>query len=253
MGSAPAGRNVKINPIIPADWAEKLKEFIASVKTEKKDEYDKRAFFKSFIMEGVFGINPRYIEYEKDRVDLYYAGVLIETKEKLDRSSRLDGLRKIKKYLERRPNTKLCVLTDLLAFELYKPEDVKKTPEDQLEALEPFKVFRIDIKQIGESDDAYAVRVFDEFYSMLYPRETHLKPEPDVIVPRLLEIINRWAEKISKEKRVDSNIKFIAWKSYVSKVFGNESEASAELFVRHALLYYTSIIMSARDRLHRLH
>ena len=70
-----------------------------------------------------------------------------------------------------------------------------------------------------------------------HPSEKMLVPETDIIVPRLLRLINEIYEKI---KELDPGIKYTTWRSYVAKVFGNTIFQS-HLAVKFAELYFASI------------
>ncbi len=221
-----------INPIIPSEWGEILKEYIKIVKL-KHSEHNKRSYFKSTILEGIFKIDPKDIDYDEKRNDLYFAGILFETKRELNRSTRIDGLEELSKYLKDKPYTKLCILTDCINFEIYEPSNLTN-PKD---------TFSIDQPNRNESKEDYERRVFNKLYTILYPDLQNLKPVSEIIVPRIKNLIEKWARKIEVK---EDNIKYLAWKSYVSKAFGSESEATPELFKKHALLYYTALVLTAR-------
>jgi len=221
-----------INPIIPSDWGEILKEYIKNVKL-KHSEHNKRSYFKSTILERVFKIDPKDIDYDENANDLYFAGILFETKRELNRSTRIDGLEELSRYLKEKPYTKICILTDCISFEIYEPSNLTN-PKD---------TFSIDQPNINESKEDYERRVFNKLYTILYPDLQNLEPVAEIIVPRIKNLIEKWVNKIEVK---EDNIKYLAWKSYVSKAFGSESDATTELFKKHALLYYTSLVLTAR-------
>jgi hypothetical protein len=45
--------------------------------------------------------------------------------------------------------------------------------------------------------------------------------------------------------KAGNDIKYIAWKNYISKAFGNEEEATPALYKKHSLLYYTTVLLVA--------
>jgi hypothetical protein len=221
-----------LSAVMPQDWDTLLDEYLKTIR-EKKSEHDKRAYFKSKIMEGVFGIKPEYIEYEKEREDMYYAGVLFETKTQINEAKRSEGLEELRQYVKKKSGVHLCVLTDFLYFELYDPNKLDK----------PIESFTIAQPELNERQEDYKRRVFDLLYRVLYPKAVELYPEPNIIVPRLLGLINKWVSNLY----VDGNdIKYIAWKNYISKAFGNEEEATLALYKKHSLLYYTTVLLVAR-------
>ncbi len=222
----------EINPIIPSDWGKILKEYLKNIKL-KDGELNKRSYFKSMILEKGFKIDPKDIDFDVRRNDLYFAGVLFETKNVLKKSSREEGLRELQDYIKERPYTKLCVLTDCEYFEIYKPNDL----------TQPIDTFNIDYPNTNETTEEHERWVFNKLYVILYPQLENLEPVAEIIVPRIKNLIEKWVDKIEVK---EDNIKYLAWKSYVSKVFGSESDATTELFKKHALLYYTTLVLTAR-------
>jgi len=104
-----------ISPYRPADFGEQIKGYLATIRL-KKSEHDKRAYMKSKLMEDIFKIKPEFIDYEKDRIDLYYAGVLIETKTIVNDANRQKAFVEVKDYLERsvHPLPPCCIPVSLL-------------------------------------------------------------------------------------------------------------------------------------------
>ncbi len=231
----------KPSPFMPDDFKQELLVYLENIRI-KKDELDKRAYFKSKIMEGIFKIKPEFIDFDKSRVDLYYAGVLFETKTELSNSKKNDAFEEIKKYItEKRKNTKRAVITDGIVFEIYDPTQIV-----QVDSIESAKC--IDRFNIGSSPVEIPNNIdfiFNKIYNMLYPSELHLEPTPDVLVPRLINLINILKNKLN-DIEVKDSVKYKTWKSYVSIVFGKSEEGTEELYKRHALLYYITILITAK-------
>jgi hypothetical protein len=218
---------------MPPDFERKLNEYLGQIRL-KKDEFDKRSYFKSIVMEGWFGINPRFISFEKDRVDLRFASILFETKTEVNESTREKAKEELRKYLEKYRNTTRCVITDCVYFEIY---DVSLT--------KPLKTFDISKRKRDETEEDYLRRVFNSLYEMLRVDPNRLPLEPKVFVPNMKMVIEQLLQRIDKTEE-KLGIKFKAWRHYVSRTFGTDSDATPELFVRDALLYYVSVILLAR-------
>ncbi|BCS91178.1 MAG: hypothetical protein ARM1_0635 [Candidatus Micrarchaeota archaeon] len=88
-----------INPFVPPNFREELKDYLTEI-IKRKNEYDKRAYFKSKVLEGWLKISPDLIYFEKDRKDLYYAGILFETKSELSDAKRKVAFEELKNYIE---------------------------------------------------------------------------------------------------------------------------------------------------------
>jgi len=233
----------EISQFIPKNWKEILIDYVNSIKS-RKNEYDKRAYFKSQIMEKVFNINPKYIEFESGRNDLYYKGIIFETKNKLNDNTRIDGLNELKNYIqERNKNINVvikAILTDFLLFEIYDPKDIL---DNQPENTKPIKSFRVDVGSVeGKLDDNVIYDIYDNLYVMFLLNKK-LSPNPVYLIPELNELINKSLVLISD---LNPGIKFEAWKKYVSMALGNENETSLEMYKKHAILYYISVILVAR-------
>ena len=228
------------SPMFPSDFKKTLDDYLETIRL-KKNEYDKRSYFKSKIMEGVFRINPDYIDFEKDKVDLYFAGVLIETKSEINRSNVDTGLREISRYLQKRPNTVRAVITDGIIFQLYNNLELFKNGEEntQIYNIKPEETFQVGITL--ENEDVYNYS-FNKLYSMLYPLTKFKVLENDVIVPRITHLIDRLSVKLGKAE----SIRYKAWKSYISIVFGDPSEATEEVYKKQALLYYFVIFLTSK-------
>ncbi|MGC8982093.1 MAG: hypothetical protein ACP5JU_04065, partial [Minisyncoccia bacterium] len=63
------------SPMKPDKFNEFLKNYIDGIR-QKHGELNKRAYFKSNILEILFNISPDYIEFESQRNDLYVTGIL---------------------------------------------------------------------------------------------------------------------------------------------------------------------------------
>jgi len=235
--------NEEISLIIPKNLKEILIDYLNSIKS-RKNEYDKRAYFKSQIMEKVFNINPKYIEFESERNDLYYKGIIFETKNNLNDNTRIEGLNELKKYIqERNKNINVvikAILTDFLLFEIYEPKDILN---NQPESTKPIKFFRVNVgNKEGKFDDNIIYDIYDNLYEM-FSLNKKLSPEPIYLIPEINELINKSLILISD---ISPGIKFEAWKKYVSMALGNENEATLEMYKKHAILYYISVILVAR-------
>jgi len=230
----------EINPFIPVDWENLLKEYVNTIKI-KNNEYDKRAFFKSTIMEGVLKIPPKYIDFEKNRNDLFYKGIIIETKNELNDTKRLEGLKELKKYIEEKNIKKeiisKAILTDFLKFEIYDPKEIL---EKQIENIKPVDSFRVDYGELEGKVDYE--KVFNNLFKM-FVLIGKRPPDPIYLIPEINELINKSLILISD---ISPGIKFEAWKKYVSKALGNENETTLEMYKKHAILYYISVILVAR-------
>jgi len=230
----------EINPFIPADWENLLKEYVNTIKI-KNNEYDKRAFFKSTIMESVLKIPPKYIDFEKNRNDLFYKGIIIETKNELNDTKRLEGLKELKKYIEEKNIEKeiisKAILTDFLKFEIYDPKEIL---EKQIENIKPVDSFRVDYSELEGKVDYE--KVFNNLFKM-FVLIGKRPPDPIYLIPEINELINKSLILISD---ISPGIKFEAWKKYVSMALGNESETTFEMYKKHAILYYISVILVAR-------
>ncbi len=113
--------NKKPSFFLPENFKEEISEYLENVRL-KEDELDKRSYFKSKIMGRIFKIKPEFIDFEKKKIDLYYAGVLFETKANLTNPKRKEAFEQIKRYIvEKKKNTKRAVITDGVVFEIYDP------------------------------------------------------------------------------------------------------------------------------------
>jgi len=231
----------EINPFVPTKWENLLKEYLNTIKS-KHNEYDKRAYFKSAIMEGVLRIPPKYIDFEKNRNDLFYKGIIIETKTELSSTKREEGLEELKKYIEERNKEKeiviKAILTDFLSFEIYDPKNIlEKNVKDIKKSSDSF---RVDTGELDGEVDYY--KIFNDLFRM-FTLTGKRPPDPVYLIPEINELINKSLILISD---VEPGIKFEAWKKYVSIVLGNENETTLEMYRKHAILYYISVILVAR-------
>jgi len=231
----------EINPFVPTKWENLLKEYLNTIKS-KHNEYDKRAYFKSAIMEGVLRIPPKYIDFEKNRNDLFYKGIIIETKTELSSTKREEGLEELKKYIEERNKGKeiviKAILTDFLSFEIYDPKNIlEKNVKDIKKSSDSF---RVDTGELDGEVDYY--KIFNDLFRM-FTLTGKRPPDPVYLIPEINELINKSLILISD---VEPGIKFEAWKKYVSIVLGNENETTLEMYRKHAILYYISVILVAR-------
>jgi hypothetical protein len=70
---------------------------------------------KSKLMEDVFKIKPEFIGYEKDRIDLYHACVLIEAKTIVNNAKRQEGFPEVKDYLRKEECYQVVVTNEVFA------------------------------------------------------------------------------------------------------------------------------------------
>jgi type I restriction-modification system DNA methylase subunit len=226
---------MEINPIMPKNFNEELRTYLEYAR-QKKDELDRRHYFSSKVLVGWFGIKPEHIDYDKERRDLYYAGILFETKAELNETKRKEAFKELKNYINttKSPIIKI-VVTDLIRFEIYNIEDIKNYTDDIYSNIKPIETFDL--------NHGNAEEVFNKLYRLLYVDQLSLPINNKIIVPRLLNLIN----KLSLQLEIKSDdIKFLAWKKYLSIALGSEKEASIDLFKKYVILYYISIFSVAK-------
>ncbi|MEM3504043.1 MAG: N-6 DNA methylase [Nitrososphaeria archaeon] len=227
---------MEINAIIPENFKDMLNEYLNNIK-QREDELDKRAYFKSTILEKWFGINPNYIYFEAKRRDLYFSGILFETKKKINDKTRNEAFVELKKYINSMKNPVIkAVVTDMVRFEVYDPEKLKTYTENNYENfVKEAKVYEINL---GSPND-----IFGKLYELLYTHSVKLPIDTKIIVPRMLSLINKLSSQITI---TSENIKFIAWTNFISIALGSKKEAGLELFKRYVILYYISILSVAK-------
>ena len=233
---------LNMNYIIPDNFKETILKYIKGIR-EKNGELDKRAFMKSMLMENILKIMPEFIGFEEKRNDIYFAGIIIETKNVINEKEREEGLSELKRYtIEREKNEQVskCILTDCINFEVYSPLEIKN---EDINKLKP--KWNFNIEDFINSDKRNLTYLFNNLYILFHPKleKGTLKPTPEILVPRLLHLSNQLYPKI---KNRDSGIKFYAWKTYISKVFGDDNEGSEELYFKHTILFYYSLFVVAR-------
>lgn len=237
-------QKVFFETFMPANFRDELRGYLATIRT-KSFEHDKRAYFKSKVLEGWFGVKPEFISYEADRNDLYYAGVLFETKCELNQATRDDALEELKGYVKERANKQTvvsCVVTNFERFETYTPSQVLGFERGS--SITPVSAIDLGTKAVEDADDSeYSRRSWTHLWVVLHPRETGMVPVASVIVPRLLSLQRSVVPLIQD---IDPGTKFHAWRSYVSKVFGNSAEASKELYLRQSILFYFAAFAIAK-------
>ena len=225
------------NPMKPRELRRILEDYNTDIRN-KDGEHNKRAYFKSVILEKLYGINPTYIGYEEKRNDLYYIGIIFETKKELTQNNIIEGIKELKRYIKERKYVKRCVITDGVKFQVYNPETILNF--NGRTAPHPDKYLELNFQTTLEND---ILEPFEKFYDLLYLPEGKIPLEINVIVPRILKLIS---EKIPELYKINHGIKFEAWKKYVSIVFGSEAESSLDLYFKHSLLYYVAVLMSAK-------
>ncbi len=217
---------------IPDDFHEKLQMYLKTVMS-KDGEYDKRATFKSAIMEDIFEINYRFIQFENKRIDLYFAGVLIETKTELTAAKIEFGKEEIQRYLLKRPNTVRAVITDCVNFQIYNNLDLFKDVD--LSKINPDEEFLL-----NDSNSDYTH--FIDLLNMLYPSKSFNELDEAILVPRIKEKIIEIADSIN----ATNQIKYKAWKNYVSIAFGSENDADEKSYKIQVALYYFTVLLTAK-------
>jgi hypothetical protein len=234
--------SLEMNYVIPDNFREIILKYIKGIRG-KNGELDKRAFMKSVLMEDILKITPEFIGFEEKRNDIYFAGIIVETKNVINEKQRQEGLSELKRYtIEREKNEQVskCILTDCINFEVYSPADIKN---EAITKLKP--KWNFNIEDFVNSDKRNLTYLFNNLYILFHPKleKGTLKPTQEMLVPRLLHLSNQLYPKIQNR---DPGIKFYAWLNYISKVFGDENEGSKELYFRHAILFYYSLFVVAR-------
>jgi len=232
-----------ISSFMPSDFGKKITNYIQVIRN-KNNEFNKRVYFISNIMEDIFKINSDFIDVEEGRVDIYFAGVMFETKVKITEETKREAYTELKNYLKKNPNTVRCVITDGVIFEIYTPEEIKKYDSKKHNKLNPEKTFDIGTMDLENIGDYTWQDIFTNLYNMLYPKVSGLIPKPDIIASRISALVKRVYGQIDWD--VTDTVKYKAWKSYVSIVFGNPDGASEELFKKQSILYYIVILITAR-------
>jgi len=229
-----------INPIIPANFEEKLKTYLRTIR-QKEGEYNKRSYFYGEVLVKWFNIDPELIDFEASRRDLFVAGVLFETKIHLNEQKRKEAFKELKKYIKtKHEDTIKAVVTDFIQFEIYDPKDIENYTEKQYENI--FKKCKGSFSL--DSGDITPEEHFQNLYKLLYSHDQLLPISERVIVPRLVYFINQLSKQ-AEEIKTD-NIKFKAWSTYLSVALGSEKEANIDLFRKYVILYYITILFVAK-------
>ncbi|MFP3191328.1 MAG: N-6 DNA methylase, partial [Thermoproteota archaeon] len=229
-----------INPIIPANFEEKLKTYLRTIR-QKEGEYNKRNYFVNEVLVKWFNIDPELIDFEASRRDLFVAGVLFETKIQLNEQKRKEAFKELKKYIKtKHEDTIKAVVTDFIQFEIYDPKDIENYTEKQYENI--FKKCKGSFSL--DSGDITLEEHFQNLYKLLYSHDQLLPISERVIVPRLVYFINQLSKQ-AEEIKTD-NIKFKAWSTYLSIALGSEKEANIDLFRKYVILYYITILFVAK-------
>jgi hypothetical protein len=224
--------------IYPDNFEDAFKEYLKILPT-KKGELNKRAYMKSKLMEGIMGIKPEFIGFEENRNDIYYAGILIETKDQINNSTREKALEELKRYRDTREQdgytVSKLIVTDGNIFEIYK-DDEQKEYEIILNS------------EIKTENNEYGLNnLYTKLYLLFNPKNIKLNPKVDIIIPRLLDLQNEILKNIDNEKiKIDNYeypIKFDEWKNYVAKVLGNKTDISTEFYLKHVIIYYYSLFI----------
>ena len=224
--------------IYPDDFENKLKTYLNILPT-KKGEINKRAYMKSKLMEEIMGIKPEFIGFEENRNDIYYAGILIETKDQINNTTRDKALEELNRYrVSREENGYIVsklIITDGNIFEIYN--------SDEQEEYEIILNSEIKI----EHDEHILNNLYTRLYLLFNPKDIKLDPKVDIIIPRLLDLQTEILKNIQNKKlKIDNleyTIKFDEWKNYVAKVLGNNNEVSLEFYLRHVIIYYYSLFI----------
>jgi len=229
-----------INPIIPANFEEKLKTYLRTIR-QKKGEISKRSHFYGEVLLKWFNIDPELIKFEEDRRDLFVSGVLFETKAYLNDQKRKEAFEELKKYIKTNEYEDVvkAVITDCIQFEIYDPKDVENYTEKEYENI--FKKR----KSFSLGDGSISIeKHFQNLYDLLYSYNQLLPISERVIIPRLVNFINQLSKQ-AKEITTD-NIKFKAWVTYLSVALGSEKEANIDLFKKYVILYYITVLFVAK-------
>jgi len=231
-----------INPIIPANFEEKLKTYLREI-NQKKGEYSKRYYFVTEVLVNWFNIKPELIRFEEDRRDLFVAGVLFETKVDLNGDQkRKEAFEELKKNIKTNEYEDVikAVITDFIQFEIYDPKDVENYTEKEYKNIVKKRKGYFSLKDGNISIEKH----FQNLYDLLYSYDQLLPISERVIIPRLVNFINRLSKQ-ADEITTDS-IKFKAWVIYLSVALGSEKEANTDLFKKYVILYYTTVLFIAK-------
>ena len=237
----------KVRAIVPKNFKKELTEYLSVIR-RKKSEYDKRAYMKSVILERFLGVNPAFISYESDRIDLYYAGVLVETKIEIKKNTLKDAFEEISRYIKKRLNTVRAIITDGIIFRIYDPSYIThmvlEGKTEELVESKKYEEVNLNLPSTIDSSDYLYLeeKLFTQIYNMFYPDVKFSELEEDVITARLISLVQTLAPKV----RIGSQIKFTAWKKFVSIAFGNEREADEDVYRRYVVLYYVTVLLVAK-------
>jgi len=231
-----------INPIIPANFEEKLKTYLRTV-FEKKGEINKRNYFVNEVLVKWFNIDPELIEFEENHRDLFVSGVLFETKTYLNEQKRKEAFEELKDYIKtsnKREDIIKAVISDFIQFEIYDPKDVENYTEKEYENI--FKMCKesFSLNNGGITPEKH----FQNLYKLLYYHNQLLPIRERVIIPKLVDFINRLSKQA--DEITTNNIKFKAWVTYLSVALGSEKEANIDLFKKYVILYYITILFVAK-------
>jgi len=231
------GDYMKINAIIPENFEKELNDYLTNASL--KDELDRRNYFVNKVLVNWFKINPDYIDFETKRRDLYFSGILFETKILLNDANRKDAFEELNRYIKVIPNPVIkVVVTDMIKFEVYEPETIRNYNEKDYS-----KTVK-DVKEVYELNKGTPEEIFERIFKLLYARQLSLPISTKIIVPRLLNLINRLSLQIEEIK--SDNIKFITWANFLSVALGSKKEANIDLFKKYVILYYISTLSVAK-------
>ncbi len=230
-----------VNYIFPENFEKNIKEYLNTLPS-KVGEYNKRAYMKSKLMEGILQIKPEFIGFEEKRNDIFYAGILIETKNELNKKMVDDAKEELKRYKEEREidgyNITKLIITDGNTFEVY----------NGIRNMEYKLILNEEIKN---SDEYTLGNLYTRIYLLFNPENVKLVPKTEIIVPRLLELENELLKlinnKVIKIGNREYSIKYDEWKNYVAKVLGNENEITEDFFLRHVIIYYYSLFIVGKS------
>jgi len=230
-----------INPIIPANFEEKLRTYIRAIR-QKEGEMGKRSYFYGEVLIKWFNIDPELIRFEEGRRDLFVSGVLFETKAYLNDQKRKEAFEELKKYIKTNEYEDVikAVITDFIQFEIYDPKDVENYTEKEYEKISKKCKGSFSL----DSGDITPEEHFQNLYRLLYSHDQLLPISERVIVPRLVYFINQLSKQA--EEITTDNIKFKAWATYLSVALGSEKEANIDLFRKYVILYYITILFVAK-------
>ncbi|WP_276968276.1 hypothetical protein, partial [Metallibacterium scheffleri] len=161
--------------VYPNNFENNLKEYL-NILPSKSGEYNKRAYMKSKLMEQILGIKPEFIGFEENRNDIYYAGILIETKNEINKASRQKAIEELSRYKEERERNEYdvskLIITDGNIFEVYSVDNAKE-----------YALFlNVEIK----NNDEYSLsNLYTKLFLLFNPKNVKLTAKVEIIIPRL--------------------------------------------------------------------